>query len=370
MALAVVGAPVITGQERRLPTSLSDQEFWWLTEELSEPDGFFEDENYVSNELGYQRSMRHLRDTASPGGAFVGVGPEQNFSYIAALQPGIAFIVDIRRQNLVLHLMYKALFETASNRVEFVGRLFSRRPTSLPGQGREGAGTSTPPEGVTADEIFKAYAASSPDDRLFDETLASVLATLTERHGFPLSAADRAALRKVLSAFRDSGPDIMYVFQGSNEPHPTYTRMMTARDEQGEVWSYLATEAAYGRVRALQRRNLVIPVVGDFAGPKALRAVGAYARERGATVDTFYASNVESYLFRAKTAKAFYDTLSTLPFSTDARVVRSFFGAVGRECATDKPTIRTPVVGPVQPLLEQHRRGALTSQCSLVALSR
>ena len=56
----------------------------------------------------------------------MGVGPEQNFSYIAALKPSMAFIVDIRHGNLDVHLMYKALFEMSDNRAEFVSRLFSR----------------------------------------------------------------------------------------------------------------------------------------------------------------------------------------------------------------------------------------------------
>ena len=63
---------------------------------------------------------------ARPASAYVGVGPDQNFTYIAALKPRIAFIVDIRRQNMLLHLMYKALIEMSPTREEFLSRLFSR----------------------------------------------------------------------------------------------------------------------------------------------------------------------------------------------------------------------------------------------------
>ena len=66
------------------------------------------------------------------GGAYIGVSPEQNFSYMAALQPRIAFILDIRRENLDLQLLYKALFELSADRADFVSRLFSRpRPAGL-----------------------------------------------------------------------------------------------------------------------------------------------------------------------------------------------------------------------------------------------
>ena len=45
------------------------------------------------------------------GGVYVGVGPNQNFTYIAAIRPELAFIVDIRRQNLLEHLLFKVLTE-------------------------------------------------------------------------------------------------------------------------------------------------------------------------------------------------------------------------------------------------------------------
>ena len=61
-----------------------------------------------------------LSERAKPGGVYLGVGPEQNFTYIAAIRPKIAFITDIRRGNLQLHLMYKALFELSADRAEFV----------------------------------------------------------------------------------------------------------------------------------------------------------------------------------------------------------------------------------------------------------
>ena len=59
------------------------------------------------------------------GGVYIGVGPEQNFTYIARLRPSTAFIIDIRRENRSLHLLYKALFEISRDRADFVSRLFS-----------------------------------------------------------------------------------------------------------------------------------------------------------------------------------------------------------------------------------------------------
>ena len=89
--------------QNTIPAQLTDREFWDLFVSLSEPNGPFEDENYVSNELGYQRTMARLQGSVSPGGVFIGVGPEQNFHYVAAVRPSISFVVDIRRQNM-LHI--------------------------------------------------------------------------------------------------------------------------------------------------------------------------------------------------------------------------------------------------------------------------
>ena len=67
------------------------------------------------------------RRAARPGGVYLGVGPEQNFTYIAALKPKMVFITDIRRGNLHMQLMYKALFELSADRAEFVSRLFTKK---------------------------------------------------------------------------------------------------------------------------------------------------------------------------------------------------------------------------------------------------
>ena len=116
----------------RLAPRLSGSELVTLTTELSEADGIFRSDNLVSNELFMQRVIPDLLRSVKPGRVYLGVGPEQNFTYMAAIKPAMAFIIDVRRGNLQLHLMYKALFELSSDRVDFVSRLFSlKRPAGL-----------------------------------------------------------------------------------------------------------------------------------------------------------------------------------------------------------------------------------------------
>src|SRR5215831_8019261 len=115
-----------------LPARLTDDTFVRVVTDLSEEGGYFRYENFLSNELGFQHVIPALRETTKPGGVYIGVGPEQNFTYISALQPRIAFIIDIRRQNMLEHLMYKALFELSEDRADFMSRLYGRqRPVGL-----------------------------------------------------------------------------------------------------------------------------------------------------------------------------------------------------------------------------------------------
>src|SRR5215813_4457961 len=128
-----------------VPAELSNQEFWSLSKDSSEEDGFFRSDNLLSNESSFQYVIPELLKTVKQGRVYLGVGPEQNFTYIAALKPAMAIIIDIRHGNLDVHLMYKALFELSKDRSEFVSRLFSRKRPS---------GLSTK---STASEIFNAY---------------------------------------------------------------------------------------------------------------------------------------------------------------------------------------------------------------------
>src|SRR5262244_2854126 len=144
------------GTAAALPKELTSDTFLKMIEEFSEPGGYFMYENYLSNERSYQDPIPSLVKVARAGGAYLGVGPEQNFTYIAAIRPAIAFIIDIRRQNMLELLMYKALFAMAANRVEFVSLLFSRKPALQL------------PENSTADQLFDAFGPAPGDQKLFE----------------------------------------------------------------------------------------------------------------------------------------------------------------------------------------------------------
>ena len=98
---------------------------------------------------------------------------------------------------------------------------------------------------------------------------------------------------------------------------------MTATDLQKQNRSYLATEDSFKFLKDLQTRNMIVPVVGNFAGPKALRAVGAYLKEKKAVVATFYTSNVEQYLLQDGIWNNFCSSVSTFPLDSASIFIRS-----------------------------------------------
>ena len=326
-SLVLCVTPTSRALTEALPDRLDDRTFWTLVTEFSEPNGFFRSENLVSNEMVFQHVIPRLQRTLVPASAYVGVGPDQNFTYIAALKPRIAFIVDIRRQNMLLHLMYKALIEMSPTREAFLSRLFSRPvpENTLPND--------------SAYALLTAFEKEEPDGVAFERTRAEIYARLQRQHGFSLSRADLGGIDYVYRAFYSAGPDIRYSFgRGSGwQPFPSYKDLMTADDGQGVQRGYLASEEIYQTLRDLEERNLIVPLVGDFAGPKALRSVARYLDLHHATVSVFYTSNVEQYLFRPQGAfggsdawQRFYDNVGALPIEPRSTFIRAFFNSQGR----------------------------------------
>jgi hypothetical protein len=288
-----------------LPARLTDQQFWKLIVDASEPGGYFRSQditNLTSNELGFQLVIPDLVRRAKPGNVYLGVGPEQNFTYMAALRPRMAIIFDIRRGNLDMQLLYKAIFELSADRADFVAMLFARpRP--------QGVGAT-----ATVAELFQALEYVEPSAALYRQYLAAIEQRLTRAHGFALRPADLAAIRTIYETLHYSGVAI--------RPYPTYQDLMTATDGEGAAHSFLASEEAFAFLKDLQSRNLVVPVVGDFAGPRAIRVIGAYLRGAGATVGAFYLSNVEQYLDSSKW-DAFCRNVRALPLDESSTFIRS-----------------------------------------------
>ncbi len=311
-------APSAQTSASRLPARLTGQEFFTLMTELSEPGGFFRSDNLVSNELFMQRVIPELTRTVRPGRVYLGVGPEQNFTYMAATRPSMAFIIDVRRGNLQLHLMYKALFELSVDRADFVSRLFSmKRPAGL---GRAS----------TVQNIFDAYADPRlRNQEIYKQNLRAMRRLYVKKDETGLPERDLKGIEEIYQAFATRGLDIHYeVTPGSAGSFPSYAELMVATDDASRPRGYLASEENFALIKNLHSRNLIVPVVGNFGGPKAIRAVGKYLKAHGAVVGAFYVSNVEQYLMREGGMDEFCASAASLPLDESSTFIRSERGGL------------------------------------------
>ena len=305
----------------RLPDRLSDADFWALVDSISEPGGYFQiQDNFTSNEREIGQIFTMLRDRGVRGNVYMGVGPEQNLTYIASIRPQMAFIVDIRRQAVMQHLMFKAIFEMAPDRAEFISILFSKpRPP--------GVDSST-----TIQNMWEAFWLVTSDSTMWRTNYARVVDLLTKTHAFRITPPEIEQLKWVFDAFFTYGPTITTRSGsggggggGGGGSQSTFADLTGySNDDSGTPRSFLSSEENYAYVKDLHARNLVVPVSGDFAGPKAIRSIGAWLKSNGGVVSAFYVSNVEQYLFRESKHVQFYDNVATLPINDESVFIRPY----------------------------------------------
>ena len=291
-----------------------------LVERLSEPNGDFDTDNLISNESSYLHVMPALEQGGVTGGVYIGVGPDQNFSYIAHIRPASAFIIDIRRDNLLLHLLFKAIFAVSRNRVEFLSVLTGRPVPDRLDSWRD----------ASIDKIVAYFDMSEPASSAWNGADLEKLHASIRATGLPLSAGDVATIDRFRRAFVQSGLGLQ--FQSTGRPardyYPTYRDLLLETDRRGRKLCYLASEDDFQFVKSLEARDGLVPVVGNLSGPRALAGIGQEVARRGEKVSAFYVSNIENYLFRDGTFPRFVDNVKKLPRSDKSVIIRSLFGGM------------------------------------------
>ena len=253
---AAVSAPVSIEQLRR------------YIDDWSEPEGYFDSDNFISNETSYLHVIEDLHSRVRPGGIYLGVGPDQNFSYIVHTQPTLAIITDIRRQNMLEHLLFKALFAMSSNRAEYLTLLVSTTPVSIK------PSSSLP-------DLLSAVRKASTSETVFNKNLAAVNNALLQRYKLKLSADDLDKIKMVYQTFWKEGLDLRFSSIGRNNAaqYPTLEEMFLETSRSGKLENYLASEEQFQWLKKFEAENRLIPIVGDFAGTHALRTVGAFLKD-------------------------------------------------------------------------------------------
>ena len=297
-----------------LPARLTPKQFASLVADLSEEGDGFESENLVSNETDYLRVVGALKDCPRDQ-VYVGVGPDQNFSYIAAIEPRLAFIVDIRRQNLVPHLLFKALFELAPTPQAYLQKLLCREVVA---------------EGKDYAQWLADLDHAPPRQDLYDANLAEIRAHISG-YRLPMRPQDWGDLEKIYRAFFERGLEIRYELLNRDRAHqvyPTWREFLLSQDPQGNYASYVGNPQYYQCIRRMQQENRILPVVGDFAGHRALSGISTYVRDHGAVVSLFYISNVEYYLLPDQQLddlyEEFLDNLRELPRLPQSLLIRTW----------------------------------------------
>jgi len=336
-------------------------EFSRIVQQFSEKGGYFQSDNFTSNETAYLHIVSRFREIGVAGGAYIGVGPEQNFTYIAKIRPRIAFIVDIRRQAVIQHLLYKAIFHLAETRAQFLAWLFSE-----PIPGRDALSRNVPVE-----SLIDFVTMSPATEEAFQANLATLRRTIEREFRFPLSPEDVESLRYVYAAFFRGNLDVSFRFGTGDYASswrgrfPALGDLLLATDENGEKGNFLANEADYQFVRSLHRQNRIIPVVGNFAGPKALASVGAYLRRNGYTVSAFYTSNVEQFLFGNGTYAQFAENVRKLPINENSVFIRAVRSGWDRHPAALPGHRMTPMLQRLPVFLQDFDDGLLTDYWNL-----
>ena len=280
---------------------------------LSEPDGPFISDNAISNETSYLQVASSLAKLGAPGGAYIGVGPEQNFTYIALTKPKVAFIVDIRRQNMILHLLYKAIFTEATSRAHFLALLL----------GRSFDPAQAPAEGASIEAVIAAVEKGAPDKAGFAALHARLRAQI--ERDVHLDAGDRKTLEVAHRSFLDRQLELRFQLHEANgRVYPTLRELLTQKDPEGNARGFLAVEASFRFVQDMEKEGRIIPVVGDFAGDRAMPGVAAEIKKRGLTVSAFYVSNVEQYLFEPGVWPKWARNVAAMPVDEKSLFIRCY----------------------------------------------
>ena len=286
-----------------------------LIDRLSEPGGFFDSDNLISNETSYLHVMEKLNEIQVHGGVYIGVGPDQNFTYIAKIRPRMVFIIDIRRDNMLEQFVFKSLFERAHNRVQYMCLLFGKPFPKTKGWAQK-----------TVEDLADYIDKTPSDASLFAKTLKDVAHDATQYYP-ELNPGDLEVVERIQRAFYESGLDIRYSshFRPPRSIYPSYRELLLERDLSGHRGNYLNSEDDFRFLKKLEENDLIVPVIGDVSGSHALKAIGQQVGEMKEKVSALYMSNVEFYLSREGTFEKYAENLKSLPIDDKSVIIRSYF---------------------------------------------
>lgn len=334
---------------------LSQIQFRELIQDISEETGDFPSHNFVSNESSYLHPIPILRNHKIQGGVYIGVGPEQNYSYIAEIKPDIAFIVDIRRQNMLQHLLFKALCEFAEKRVDYLSLLLSLPlPHSMPWGERE----------PSIREIVDFLRSIKPDYKMYQRTLKKITTELAQ-YGIT-DRVDYDSVEFVFRSFYERQFQIKYelTVPPYHLPYnyPDFEDLLVATTLEGEPACFLATRDRFEFINKMHERNLIVPVVGNLGSNKVLQSISDYTKAQKKTISAFYTSNVEVYLnsFDKPAFESMIESVRSFPITSKSVFIRAYHNDHHLECMSHPDRVGdhvfTTTVQPIAVFLGEQNR--------------
>ncbi|MEE2709019.1 MAG: hypothetical protein VYA69_05440 [Gemmatimonadota bacterium] len=300
----------------RLDGGVSKQEFTRLINDISEPNGFFDSDNYISNETDYPHILPEMDKIGIKGGVYIGVGPDQNYSYIARIRPSYAFIIDLRRGNLIQHLLYKVILKMAESRQEFLSILLSKPLEHL---------TDTVDQGTIAALVDKFD--RLPGSRDYLDRNFSLIKHKLAAFDLKITEDDYTDIEEIMIIFYERHLDLRWEWRSPwrrGLHFPTYREILLAKDLNGAYGNFLNTNRDFEFIKKMHADNRIVPVVGDFSGVHALSQIADYTRSKNEYVSAFYLSNVEFYLIPNGVMHQFAMNVKQLPINEKSILIRAF----------------------------------------------
>ncbi|MCA9718762.1 MAG: hypothetical protein H6713_18240 [Myxococcales bacterium] len=222
-------------------------------------------------EIHYVQSNEKRHDLFFPyitgrGGAYVGVGSDQNFTLIGRARSELVFLMDIDYRVVGLHRIYGLLI----------------------------------PRAESPDALIEMFA---------EERRDATIAALEE--GFRAQGLDDRAVRTLIGGYK-----------AARETVYRHLKRVRDRAHDGAPTTWLSDPAMFKHIQTLHAQGRVRVMSGDLTGSSTLRTVAAACRALGVEVEVMYMSNAEEYFMYTPD---FAQNIKGLPASADAVVVRTIY---------------------------------------------
>lgn len=314
----------------------------WLDEP---PTGPSSADNLMTNEDSLASVMDQIRSESPPGTVFLGVGPDQNYTFIATARPIEAYLLDYRKKNQLLHLMHLALIAKSPNRIDYLENYWARRVK---------VGLISPPNddhSKTTEKLLLLFRRSELDQQFLAQNIGDVMSELLNSQF--LDANEIEEVGRIQKRLAGPGPEARFL---ALKMYPTIASLISMKTRAGKPGHWLAGDDYYQEVRELCFQQKIYPVVGDWSGQLCLKKLAAHLNSTEKKVGLVYISDVEFFLLRGNRFSHYIENLARLPLHDEVRIVRTSTREIEHP-ERIQGSSSTSIVRPLKQFIERARAG-------------